>query len=257
MGSFVTRISAEEIKHGGRELDYDDLEHAPQEYRDLVLQLILIQADGEIGVRDIGYFELVGRFPTPADQWMATRIATEEIGHFRYANNVLNGMGYDAEHRVFVPREQRYLPVFRYEMSEWVEFITFKGIVESMGRLLIEGMFNCNFKPWRETVHRIWQEEKGHIGFGVSRLRRLCETPEGRASAQQAVDTWYPRVTSFAGKSTFTDVCIDWGLKDMTIPQLMAAFEEETTPWIQELGLTVPASAGAVANGAVNGPKGN
>ncbi len=104
--SLMNTISADEIK-SGRQLDYDDFEHAPQEYRDLVTQLLLVQADGEIGVRDLGYFELVGKFPTPADQWMATRIATEEIGHFRYANHVLNSIGFDAEHRVFVPREER------------------------------------------------------------------------------------------------------------------------------------------------------
>lgn len=244
--SLLTTISAEDIK-SGRQLDYDDLEHAPQEYRDLITQLLLVQADGEIGVRDLGYFELVGKFPTPADQWMATRIATEEIGHFRYANHVLNGIGFDAEHRVFVPREERYLPLFRYEMSDWVEFATFKGVAESMGRLLLEGMFNCNFTPWRETVRRIWQEEKGHIGFGISRLRRLCTTEEGRAQAQVALDTWYPRVGMLSGKSRFTDACIDWGLKDLTNEEMLRKFKEETDPWIQELGLQVPSLEAAAA----------
>lgn len=233
-------ISVEEIKTGAIRLDCDSVDHAPQEYRDLLVQLLLVQADGEIGVRDLGYFELIGKFPTPADQWIATRIATEEIGHFRYANHVLNSVGYDADHRVFVPREERYLPLFRYEMTDWVEFATFKGIAESMGRLLLEGMFECNFLPWRETVRRIWQEEKGHIGFGISRLRRLCEDQEGRARAQQALDVWYPRVGVLAGKSGFTDACIEWGLKNMTNEEMRSRFLEETTPWLDELGLALP-----------------
>jgi 1,2-phenylacetyl-CoA epoxidase catalytic subunit len=245
--TLMTTISEAEIKEGGRQLDYDDFEHAPQEYRDLVVQLLLVQADGEIGVRDLGYFELVGKFPTPADQWMATRIATEEIGHFRYANHVLNGVGFDAEHRVFAPRQERYLPLFRYEMDDWIEFVTFKGVVESMGRLLLEGMFNNNFVPWRETVRRIWQEEKGHIGFGISRLRRVCETEEGRAKAQGALDIWYPRVGAFAGKSRFTDACMEWGLKDMANDEMRRQFEEETTPWIEELGLRAPSLDGGHA----------
>lgn len=240
----LTTISADDIK-SGRQLDCDDFQHAPQEYRDLVVQLLLIQADGEIGVRDLGYFELVGKFPTPADQWMATRIATEEIGHFLYANHVLNELGYNAEHRVFVPRQERYLPLFRHEMTDWVEFVTFKGVAETMGRLLLEGMFDCNLTPWRETVRRIWQEEKGHIGFGISRLRRLCETEEGRAQAQRSLDTWYPRVGALAGKSRFTDACIEWGLKNLTNEEMGRRFNEETTPWIEELGLRVPPLVGA------------
>lgn len=237
---FKTTISAEEIKLGQREIGLDDLAHTPAEYRDLVVQLMLVQADGEIGVRDLGYFELIGKFPTPADQWMAARVATEEIGHFRYANRVLNAVGYDAEHRVYVDRQERYLPIFRHEMSEWVEFATFKGVAETMGRLLLEGMFDCNFTPWRDTVRRIWQEEKGHIGFGISRLRRVCATDEGRERAQAALDVWYPRVAGFAGRSRFTDACIEWGLKSITNEQLHQQFHDETTPWIQELGLQVP-----------------
>jgi ring-1,2-phenylacetyl-CoA epoxidase subunit PaaA len=233
-------ISEEEIKVGGRQLDYDDFEHAPDEYRDLVVQLLLVQADGEIGVRDLGYFELVGKFPNPADQWMAARVATEEIGHFRYANNVLNGVGYDASHRVFVPREQRYLPLFRHEMTDFSEVIAFKGIVETMGRLLLESMFDCNFLPWRDTVRRIWQEEKGHIGFGITRLRRLCETEAGRQQAQQAVDLWYPRLGTFSKDSAFTKACLEWGLKKYTNTELIDKFVAETTPWIDEIGLQRP-----------------
>jgi 1,2-phenylacetyl-CoA epoxidase catalytic subunit len=236
----LTTISEEEIKAGERELDYDSFDHAPREYRDLVVQLMLVQADGEIGVRDLGYFELIGKFPQPADQWMAARIATEEVGHFRYANNVLNGIGYDASHRVFAPRETRYLPLFRHEMSDFAEVIAFKGIVETMGRLLLESMFDSNFLPWRATVRRIWQEEKGHIGFGVSRLRRLCETDEGRAQAQAAIDVWYPRINSFSKESPFSRACLEWGLKKLTNEHLLSNFEAETTPWIEEVGLRRP-----------------
>jgi 1,2-phenylacetyl-CoA epoxidase catalytic subunit len=117
-----------------------------------------------------------------------------------------------------------------------------------MGRLVLEGLFHCNFIPWRETVRRIWQEEKGHIGFGISRLRRLCETEEGLARAQAAVDIWYPRVNGFGGRSSFTEACIDWGLKTMTLDDLKEQFEAETTPWIDELGLTVPGRAASGSN---------
>jgi 1,2-phenylacetyl-CoA epoxidase catalytic subunit len=237
--SFTT-IAEEEIKSGAIELDYDSFERAPQDYRDLVVQLLLVQADGEIGVRDLGYFELIGKFPNPADQWMAARVATEEIGHFRYANNVLNGVGFDASERVFVPRERRYLPLFRHEMNDFAEVIAFKGIVETMGRLLLESMFDCNFLPWRDTVRRIWQEEKGHIGFGITRLRRMCESEEGRAQAQAAIDIWYPRLGAFSKESAFTRACMEWGLKQYTNAELIDRFEAETTPWLEEVGLRRP-----------------
>lgn len=233
-------ISEDELKSGNRTVTVDDFRKTPQEYQDLVVQLMLIQADGEIGVRDLGYWELVGKFPRPVDQWMAAKVATEEFGHFRYANHVLNAIGYDASHRVYVDREERYLPLFRHEMHDWVEFATFKGVVETMGRLLLEGLFDCNFQPWQETIHRIWQEEKGHIGFGVTRLKRLCETEEGRKTAQKSLDVWYPRVGAFAGKSKFTDACMEWGLKTMTNEELHNKFVAETTPWLDELGLQPP-----------------
>ena len=239
----LTTIAEEQIKAGGLELDYDDFERAPAEYQDLVVQLLLVQADGEIGVRDLGYFELIGKFPNPADQWMAARVATEEIGHFRYANHVLNGVGYDASDRVFVPREQRYLPLFRHEMGDFAEVIAFKGIVETMGRLLLESMFDSNFLPWRDTVRRIWQEEKGHIGFGITRLRRMCETEEGRAQAQAAIDIWYPRLGSFSKESGFTTACLEWGLKRYTNAELIERFEAETSPWLEEVGLRRPSFA--------------
>src|SRR5215213_9227640 len=93
------------------------------EYKDLLVRVLTIQADCEIGGPNIYVPEgWVGhRAPTPEDLWKMGKTATEEVDHFRKMNRLLNDIGHDATWVVWRPREERYVEAFRSSMPTWAD----------------------------------------------------------------------------------------------------------------------------------------
>src|SRR2546428_6496500 len=60
-----------------------DFPKMPKEYRDLLIRLLTIQADCEIGGPHIYVDHWTLRAPTVDDQWRVARLASEEIDHCR------------------------------------------------------------------------------------------------------------------------------------------------------------------------------
>src|SRR2546430_16357070 len=60
-----------------------DFAKMPPEYRDLLIRLLTIQADCEIGGPHIYVDHWTLRAPTGGDHWRVARIASEEVDHCR------------------------------------------------------------------------------------------------------------------------------------------------------------------------------
>jgi ring-1,2-phenylacetyl-CoA epoxidase subunit PaaA len=232
-------ISKEEIL-AGRKVEADEFWLTPKEFQDLVVRTIRIQADGEMAARHIGYFPQIVEFPDPNDHWLAAKIGMEEVGHYLYANKVLNAVGIDASERVWVKPDERFVGFFGTQMTHWSEVMVFKGVAESLGRMILEEFFDCSFAPWARMMRTIWQEEKGHIGFGVTRLRKLVRSEEGLAIAQDAVDKWFPRLFFFKPGNDITTAVRDWKIRTRTNEEIVIRFYEEMRQVIGGLGLSVP-----------------
>ena len=67
-----------------------DFGKMPPEYKDLLIRLLTIQADCEIGGPHIYVDHWTLRAPTVDDQWRVARIASEEIDHCRKMLRLLN-----------------------------------------------------------------------------------------------------------------------------------------------------------------------
>ena len=235
----MSLISKDEIL-AGRKIEADEFWRAPKEFQDLVIRTIRIQADGEMAARHIGYFPQIVEFPDANDHWLAAKIGMEEVGHYLYANKVLNYIGVDASERVWVKPDERFVGFFGTQMTHWSEVMVFKGVAESLGRMILEEFFECSFAPWSRMMRTIWQEEKGHIGFGVTRLRKLVRTEEGLSIAQEAVDKWFPRLFFFKPGNDITTAVREWKIRNRTNEEIVIRFYEEMRQVISGLGLKVP-----------------
>jgi ring-1,2-phenylacetyl-CoA epoxidase subunit PaaA len=225
-------------------VDVKDFPKMDKEYQDLLVRVLTIQADCEIGGPNIYVPEgWVGhRAPTPEDLWKMGKTATEEVDHFRKMNRLLNDLGHDAMWVVWRPRNERYVEAFRASMPTWADVAVFGFLMDRVGRYQLEEFEDCSYKPLEESLPDILREEVGHVNYGTMKLIELCRTPEGREEAQAALDRWFPLALDSFGQSESkrSERYIHWGLKRRTNRQQREEFVAEVMPLIDKMQLKRP-----------------
>ena len=225
-------------------VDVKDYPKTDKEYQDLLVRVLTIQADCEIGGPNIYVPEgWVGhRAPSAFDLRKMGQTASEEVDHFRKMNRLLNDIGHDATWVIWRPRNERYVDAFRASMPTWGDVAVFGFLMDRVGRYQLEEFIDCSYKPLEDILPDIMREEEGHVNYGTAKLVELCRTEDGRAEAQEAVDRWYPLALDSFGQSESkrSERYIHWGLKRRTNGQQRAEFIEEVRPLIAKMGLREP-----------------
>ena len=225
-------------------IEAKDFAKMDPEYQDLLVRVLTIQADCEIGGPNIYVPEgwTGHRAPTPEDLWKMGKTATEEVDHFRKMNRMLNDIGHDATWVIWRPREERYVAAFRASMPTWADVAVFGFLMDRVGRYQLEEFENCSYKPLEECLPDILREEVGHVNYGTAKLLELARTPEGKEEAQAALNRWFPLALDSFGQSESkrSERYIHWGLKRRTNGEQRAQFAAEVAPLIAKMGLEQP-----------------
>jgi ring-1,2-phenylacetyl-CoA epoxidase subunit PaaA len=220
----------------------DFVKMAP-EYKDLLIRLLTIQADCEIGGPHIYVDHWTLRAPTVDDQWRVARIASEEIDHCRKILRLLNLVGVDRSDILERPRSKREVDAFKEDMPTWADFAAFGFLIDKVGEYQLEEMVGSTFAPIDDTLPVILREEKGHVAYGEQQLEKLVKSSaEGKAQAQAAIDKWFIVGLDMFGKSgsSRTERYLEWGLKRRTNEEARRQYLAEMEPKIAALGLVVP-----------------
>jgi ring-1,2-phenylacetyl-CoA epoxidase subunit PaaA len=224
-------------------VETQDVAKMPDEYRDLLVRLLTIQADCEIGGPNVYGRQWILNAPSADDMFRVTHIVAEEIDHFRQMNMLLRQVGVDRSELLHRTADQRYVDAFRVtDVPTWADVAAFCCLIDRVGRFQVEEMVGSSFKALDAVLPRIMQEELGHVGYGTARLTALAANPETRDEAQAAVDRWYPRALDSFGRSGSwrADRFIEWGLKHRLNEEARRDYIAEVSPVIAKMGLVVP-----------------
>lgn len=221
----------------------EDLQKLPQEYRDLLVRVLTIQADCEIGGPHLYLARWGLRAPSASDQWRLVRIASEEIDHYRKFAKLLEDLGVDVSDRLFVSEAERYVEAFRGEMPNWADVALFSFLIDRVGEYQLAEFENSTYTPITQFLPRVVAEEKGHISFGEFKLKELLDSEAGRAQVAARLPHWYATGLDMFGDSTSKRAqrYIHWGLKRRTNEQARAAYKLEADAALRAIGLEPPA----------------
>ena len=219
-----------------------DFPKMPPEYRDLLVRLLTIQADCEIGGPHIYVNHWTLRAPTVDDQWRVARIAAEEIDHCRKMLRLLELVGVDRSDIIFRPRSRRAIEAFKADMPTWADFAVFGFLIDRVGQYQLDEMEGSSYRMIEDYLPTIIREEKGHISYGEQQMRKLMETSEGAARVQRALDRWYVIGLDMFGQSASarTERYIEWGLKRRTNEEARREYIAEVDPLVAAMGLRIP-----------------
>src|SRR3979409_2562820 len=208
----------------------DFVKMAP-EYKDLLVRLLTIQADCEIGGPHIYVDHWTLRAPTVDDQWRVARIAAEEIDHCRKMLRLLNLVDVDRSDILQRPRSKREVDAFKEDMPTWADFAAFGFLIDKVGEYQLDEMVGSTYLPMDAALPVILREEQ---------LEKLAKSgPEGKALAQASIDKWYIVGLDMFGRSgsARTERYIEWGLKKRTNEEARRQYIAEMEPKIAALGL--------------------
>jgi ring-1,2-phenylacetyl-CoA epoxidase subunit PaaA len=238
---------------------YDENDSLPAEYRSALIDLLSFQADSEFaGGQRVS--ENMRFAPRPEEAFRLSKKVMEEYGHGLYCWQILEALGLDVNVRVQElvqnPRNPcadkvRIINGFRFEnwkefFHEWADVAMFSTVVTPAAVAFLGQYRESSYLPWRRVSERIWQEEKGHLAFGVWAARRVIEFDGdvGLARLQAAVPKFMAMGLGFSGRpegeSEHFDKYFEMGLKLKTARELQAEYLEIVSKRLSILGLEMP-----------------
>jgi len=213
------------------------------EYHDLLVRVLRIQADCEIGGPHLYVRNILPSAPSKVDQLIVARTAAEEADHYRKVARLAGDIGVDVSDILSRPNRERYVNAFRGEITTWEDFAVFGFLIDRVGRYQLEEFVGCTYAPLDRILPDILIEEQGHIDYGHNKTAEFAARGgEARERIQKVVDLWYARALDMFGSagSRRSERYLAWGIKRRANAQAREEYMREVKPLIEAMGLQVP-----------------
>jgi ring-1,2-phenylacetyl-CoA epoxidase subunit PaaA len=217
-----------------------DLKDQPKEYQDAVRKIVVSHAVNELFGAQVFDEPAIAMAPHPYAKWLTCRVAMEEYGHHVRFRELGEEIGVPAE--AMTPEAKRPLSIFAFPLSSWAEFCAIKLLADFAEILQVEDLATCSFHPLRNLARMTMPEEQFHCQFGADFCRELCQTEEGKAAVQDAINRYFPMLPAFFGRphSKNNEIYRKWGIKRRTNEAMREDFVRRARAMVEGLGLTLP-----------------
>lgn len=138
-----------------------------------------------LGIADtkllLGYHfgEWTFRTPTLESGIATCNFSQDELGHVRLFHGLLKNYSNETDLSLLHDRESEDYKCVRSLNSiitNWLELVSLSVIIDSGLTVLLKSMRESSFRPLRERVEKILQEEKFHTDYNKAWVRSLAET---------------------------------------------------------------------------------
>src|SRR5690348_11979087 len=224
----------------------DELKTQPEEFQDLVRKIVVSHAVNELYGAQVFDEPAIQYAPTPYAKWLTCRVAMEEYGHHVRFKELGEQIGIPAVE--MTPEKHKPLSIFEFPLKTWEEFCVIKLLADLAEILQVEDLLHCTFQPLRNLARMTMPEERFHAQFGKDFCAELCQTPQGRARVQDAINRYYPMLPAFFGKSRSknNELYRKFGIKQRSNEDMRADYVARARELVEgHLKLTLPEIAEA------------
>lgn len=231
----------------------------PAGYRAELMRLMVVLADSELAGA-AGFCPYINRGPGVRERIVAAKIVTEKYVHAEMVLDLLKPFGVNPQLYVRshawdarLDREtdlgtrrlggDKRLNVFHYPLEGWEDAVMFNMLMGGASAAQIAELRDCSYQPLAETIAQILPRERDHAALGETGMRQAIERRGSRASAQSALDYWYPRVADTFGRADSDNAAlyIKYGLRRRGNAEMLADWKRQSAQAITRLGLAHPA----------------
>lgn len=230
---------------------YETAEEVPKDMRELIVKLMVVQADTEFASIQ-QHRPWLDRAPTLEDRWIEARIVADEARHGLQACRILRDFGEEGQGMIDEllsrPEGHHKLDAFNMKFDRWSDVGAFTCFVDRVGVYQLRAFQECSYGPLARAMPLMLSEEQLHLNFGYNVLKRMAREGSryagSKEEAQGAVRKWYPRALDMFGHSNSATSrrAIEFGLKRWTNEEARDRYIQEVTPLVASLGLELPAA---------------
>jgi 1,2-phenylacetyl-CoA epoxidase catalytic subunit len=224
----------------------EGIQHMSPKYLEGMRRILTVSADTEF-VSAPSYLRAAQHAPALNNFGSAMSIIQDELAHAHIGYRLLGDLGVDMDELVY----ERPAGAFKYPyafdvpLNSWVELVCANALYDQAGFVLLSDIFQSStFGPWKRALAKVDKEETFHLRHGRTWLRKLCRDPDGLAEVQAAVDwmfiltlEWFGLPDSLKQHSEQ----LDYGFKGKSNDQLRQWWMGEVVPFMDEIGVSVPA----------------
>jgi ring-1,2-phenylacetyl-CoA epoxidase subunit PaaA len=174
-------------------------------------------------------------------------IIQDELAHAHIGYRLLGDLGVDMDELVYERPASafKYPYAFDVPLNSWVELVCANALYDQAGFVLLSDVYQSStFGPWKRALAKVDKEETFHLRHGRTWLRKLVKDPSGKAEVQQAIDwmfiltlEWFGLPDSLKQHSEQ----LDYGFKGKSNDELRQWWMSEVVPFMDEIGISVPA----------------
>jgi ring-1,2-phenylacetyl-CoA epoxidase subunit PaaA len=224
----------------------EGLQHMSPKYLEGMRRILTVSSDTEF-VSAPAYLRAAQHAPALNNFGSAMSIIQDELAHAHIGYRLLGDLGVDMDELVY----ERPAGAFKYPyafdvpLNSWVELVCANALYDQAGFVLLSDVYQSStFGPWKRALAKVDKEETFHLRHGRTWLRKLCKEDSGRAEVQAAINwmfiltlEWFGLPDSLKQHSEQ----LDYGFKGKSNDQLRQWWMSEVVPFMEEIGIRVPA----------------
>jgi ring-1,2-phenylacetyl-CoA epoxidase subunit PaaA len=221
-------------------------EHMSPEYLNGIRRILTVSADTE-WVSAPSYLRAARHAPTLNNFGSAMSIIQDELAHAHIAFRLLGDCGVDLDGLMYErpPSEFKYPYAFDVPLNSWVELVCANALYDQAGFVLLSDIHESStFGPWKRALKKVDKEETFHLRHGRTWIRKFAADPSGRAEVQAAVDWMFILTLEWFGLPDTKKrhgIQLEYGFKGKSNDQLRQDWMCEVVPFMEEVGIHVPA----------------
>jgi ring-1,2-phenylacetyl-CoA epoxidase subunit PaaA len=231
----------------------EGLQHMSPMYLQGIRRILTVSADTEL-VSAPSYLRAAQHAPALNNFGSAMSIVQDELAHAHIGYRLLGDLGVDMDWLIYErpAREFKYPYAFDVALDSWVDLVCANALYDQAGYVLLSDVHaSSTFGPWKRALAKVDKEETFHLRHGRTWLKKLCKHPDGRAEVQAAVDWMFILTLEWFGlpdDQKKHSVQLDYGFKGKSNDELRQWWMSEVVPFMEEIGIRVPAHFDAELN---------
>jgi ring-1,2-phenylacetyl-CoA epoxidase subunit PaaA len=224
----------------------EGLQHMSPKYLEGMRRILTVSADTEL-VSAPSYLLAAQHAPALNNFGSAMSIIQDELAPAHIGYRLLGDLGVDMDWLIYErPAEQfKYPYAFDVPLTSWVELVCANAMYDQAGFVLLSDVHQSStFGPWKRALAKVDKEETFHLRHGRTWLRKLAKDPDGKAGIQRAVDWMFILTLEWFGLPDDLKQHaeqLDYGFKGKSNDQLRQDWMGEVVPFMEEIGIEVPA----------------
>ncbi len=224
----------------------EGLQHMSPKYLEGMRRILTVSADTEF-VSAPSYLRAAQHAPALNNFGSAMSIIQDELAHAHIGYRLLGDLGVDMDELVYErpARAFKYPYAFDVPLNSWVELVCANALYDQAGFVLLSDIYQSStFGPWKRALAKVDKEETFHLRHGRTWLRKLVKDPAGKAEVQEAVDWMFILTLEWFGLPDALkkhSEQLDYGFKGKSNDELRQWWMAEVVPFMDEIGIRVPA----------------